>query len=72
MSNLLISGNTLEGWDLNEILSEAIISSKSRDIERMEQYHWENKIGPYCQGMTYYEIEQLERSAMMEDYSYGL
>ena len=64
MKNLLISGNTLQEWNVSEILSDAIRTSLKEDIERIEHYHWQNKIGPYCQGMTYYEIEQLDRAAI--------
>lgn len=54
MKNLLISGNTnqVEEWDIDEIIS----SSKEKDIERMLQYNWDNRISR-C-GMTYLEIEQ--------------
>lgn len=63
MKNLLISGNTLVEWDINSIIApDAIISSKSRDIERMIEYHWENKIGQYCNDMTYLQIEQLNNT----------
>ena len=64
MKNLLISGNTLQEWNVSEILSDAIRTSLKEDIQRIEHYHWQNKIGPYCQGMTYYEIEQLDRAAI--------
>ena len=64
MKNLLISGNTLQEWNVSEILFDAIRTSLKEDIERIEHYHWQNKIGPYCQGMTYYEIEQLDRLAI--------
>lgn len=58
MKNLLISGNTnqVEEWDIDEIIS----SSKEKDIERMLQYNWDNRISR-C-GMTYLEIEQFQNT----------
>ncbi len=64
METLLISGNTMTGWDIDEILSEPIRNSLKREVEKIEQYTNDNKIGPCCQGFTYYEIEQLERLAI--------
>ena len=59
MKALLISGNTLTDWDVNDILQD--INSKNRDIERLLQYEYDNTIGPETarQGLTYLEVEQI-------------
>lgn len=54
MKTLLISGNTLEEWDLEDILTT---KTKDRIICDMIEDDWNNTIGPYCGGMTYLEIE---------------
>lgn len=59
MGNLILSSTTvLTEWDINDILD---LKSKSKDwdLERINQYEMDNTIGPYCNGMTYLEIEIL-------------
>ena len=58
MKTLLISGNTLQEWNLEDIL----LPEKTNDflIERMLREDDDNTIGPYCNGMTYLEIQQLD------------
>jgi len=58
MKNLLISGNTLQEWDVEQILTNKV-KSKNQLITEMVQYEYDNTIGPYCDGLTYLEIEQL-------------
>ena len=55
----MVSGNTNEmvTWDVETILG---ISSKNNDIERLQQYEWDNRIAH--NGMTYLEIEQLNNT----------
>jgi len=57
MRTLLISGDTLQEWNVEEILTDK--KSKKQDIERLIRYEWDNTVGKYCNGMTYLEIEQL-------------
>lgn len=62
MKNLLLSGKTattLE-WDVLDVIG----ISKTREQQSLElqQYDWDNTIGPYCDGMTYLEIEQLNNT----------
>jgi len=59
MKTLMVSGNTNEmvTWDVETILG---ISSKNNDIERLQQYEWDNRIAH--NGMTYLEIEQLNNT----------
>ena len=59
MKTLLISGNTLQEWDIEEALTNKI-KSKDRDICDMIQYEWDNTISR-C-GMTYLEIEQFNNT----------
>mgnify|MGYP003339606535 CR=1 FL=1 len=61
MKTLLISGNTLQEWNVEEILTDRV-KSKDRTICDMLQYEYDNKIGPYCNGMTYLEIEQFNNT----------
>jgi hypothetical protein len=58
MKTLLISGNTLQEWNLEDIL----LPEKTNDflIERMLREENDNTIGRYCDGMTYLEIQQLD------------
>lgn len=58
MKTLLISGNTLQEWNVEEILKPEI--SKEQSIQRMLEYNWDNKISR-C-GMTYLEIEQFNNT----------
>jgi hypothetical protein len=58
MNTLLISGNTLQEWNVDEILTDKV-KSKDQLITEMIQYEYDNTIGPYCDGLTYLEIEQL-------------
>jgi hypothetical protein len=59
MTTLLVSGNTLEVWDIDQILTDKV-KSKDREICDMLQYEWDNTIGKCCNGLTYLEIEQLD------------
>jgi hypothetical protein len=58
MKNLLISGNTLQEWDIEEVLTNKV-KSKDQIICDMIQSDWDNTVGPYCEGLTYLEIEQI-------------
>lgn len=55
LRTLLVSGDTLQEWDINEILDNT--KSKNRDIETLVRYNWDNRVSR-C-GMTYLEIEQI-------------
>jgi hypothetical protein len=59
MKALLISGNTLQEWNINEILVDDVKTTKSKDVDTLIQYELDNKVGQYCNGMTYLQIEQL-------------
>ena len=59
MKNLLISGNTLQEWDIEEVLTDRI-KSKDQVIKELIQYEWDNTISR-C-GMTYLEIEQFNNT----------
>ena len=59
MKNLLISGNTLQEWDIEEVLTDRI-KSKDQVITELIQYEWDNTISR-C-GMTYLEIEQFNNT----------
>ena len=56
MRTLLISGDTLQEWNVEEILTNE--KSKKKDIETLLSYDWDNTVGKYFDGMTYLEIEQ--------------
>jgi hypothetical protein len=62
MKALLISGGTLQqtSWDIEDILNDIPQSTKD-DIDRIQQYEWDSRVGQYTQGMTYYEVEQLNK-----------
>lgn len=55
MKTLLISGNTLQEWNIDEVL-DIKVKSKDQLITELVQYDWDNTIAR-C-GMTYLEIEQ--------------
>jgi hypothetical protein len=59
MKNLLISGNTLQEWDIEEVLTNKV-KSKDQTICDMIQSDWDNTISR-C-GMTYLEIEQFNNT----------
>jgi hypothetical protein len=59
MKNLLISGNTLQEWDIEEVLTDRV-KSKDQVITELIQYEWDNTISR-C-GMTYLEIEQFNNT----------
>ena len=59
MKNLLISGNTLEEWDIEEVLTNKV-KSKDQTICDMIQSDWDNTISRF--GMTYLEIEQFNNT----------
>jgi hypothetical protein len=58
MNTLLISGETIQSWDIESVLTNKV-KSKNQLISEMIQYEYDNTIGPYCEGLTYLEIEQL-------------
>jgi len=58
MKNLLISGNTLQEWDIEEVLTNKV-KSKDQIICDMIQSDWDNTVGPYCEGLTYLQLEQI-------------
>ncbi len=57
--NLFISGttNSLSEWDVENIISNQSLT----DTIRLSEYQMDNTVGPYCDGLTYYQIEQLNR-----------
>ena len=59
MKTLLISGNTLQEWDVEEVLINKV-KSKDQTICDMIQSDWDNTISR-C-GMTYLEIEQFNNT----------
>jgi hypothetical protein len=59
MKTLLISGNTLQEWDIEEVLTNKV-KSKDQIICDMIQSDWDNTISK-C-GMTYLEIEQFNNT----------
>jgi hypothetical protein len=59
MKTLLISGDTLQEWDIEQILTNKV-KSKDQEIADMLQYDWDNKVSR-C-GMTYLEIEQFNNT----------
>ncbi len=61
MKTLLISGNTLQEWNIEELL-EIKVKSKEQDIDQMLQYEWDNTIGKHTQGLTYLQVEQLNNT----------
>lgn len=63
MGVLLLSGDTskLTDWNFDDI----VLHNNQNPIDRIEQYKWDNTIGPHCNGLTYLEIEQI-------DYKYNL
>lgn len=56
MKTLLISGDTLQEWNVEEILTNKKSKTKSQVITEMLQYEWDNRVAR--NGMTYLEIEQ--------------
>jgi hypothetical protein len=58
MKTLLISGNTLQEWDIEEALTNKV-KSKDQTICDMIQSDWDNTVGPYCEGLTYLQLEQI-------------
>jgi hypothetical protein len=56
MKNLLISGNTLQEWNVEQILTNKV-KSKNQLITEMVEYEWDNTVSR-C-GLTYLELEQL-------------
>lgn len=55
MKSLLVSGTThdLIDWDVQSVITE--LDPK----ERILQYNTDNNVGPYCDGLTYLELEVL-------------
>lgn len=56
MNALLISGDTLQEWNVEQILTSKV-KSKNQLITEMVQYEWDNTVSR-C-GLTYLELEQL-------------
>ena len=56
MNTLLISGETLQEWNVSEILTNKV-KSKDQLITEMIEYEWDNTVSK-C-GLTYLQIEQL-------------
>jgi len=63
MRTLLISGDTLQEWDIEEVLTNRI-KSKDQDICRMLQYEWDKTIGSQTSkyDMSYIEKEQFDNT----------
>jgi hypothetical protein len=59
MKTLLISGDTLQEWNVEEIIGNNI-KSKDQVITELIQYDWDNTVSR-C-GMTYLEIEQFNNT----------
>lgn len=59
MKNLIISAttNSLIDWDIEEIISNQPLT----DSIRIAEYQWDNTVGMCCDGLTYYQIEELNR-----------
>ena len=56
MNALLISGDTLQEWNVEQILTNKV-KSKNQLITEMVEYEWDNTVSR-C-GLTYLELEQL-------------
>jgi len=48
--NLLFKNEPNHTWKFKDLKEEAA---------RIQEYEYDNKIGPYCDGLTYLEIEQI-------------
>ena len=59
MKTLLISGDTLQEWNVEEIIGNNI-KSKDQVITELIQYDWDNTVSR-C-GMTYLEREQFNNT----------
>jgi hypothetical protein len=61
MGALLLSGETsyLKDWDPLDVIG--LTKTKEEQLILLQSKEMDNKIGPYCSGLTYYEIEQLDR-----------
>lgn len=62
MGNLLISGNTMEEWDINTILEKNKVFSRKNDRERIVNFELDRKIGQFCGGLSYEEINLIDAS----------
>jgi len=51
--NTLFKNEPNETWKFQDLKDEAA---------RIQEYETDNKIGPYCDGLTYLEIEQIYAS----------
>jgi hypothetical protein len=60
MEALLISGNTLQSWNVDDILQKELSVSRLR--ERITQEDWDSTIGQRCQGLTYLQVEQFDNT----------
>jgi hypothetical protein len=54
MKNLLISGQTLQEWCFDEIITK---KNNIDPVERLSQYHFDNQVGRYTDSLTYLEVE---------------
>jgi hypothetical protein len=61
MKSLVISGETLQEWNVEDILTDKV-KSKEQDIDQMLQYEWDNTIGKHTQGLTYLQVEQFNNT----------
>jgi hypothetical protein len=59
MKTLLISGDTLQEWNVEDVLTNRV-KSKDQEITELIQYEWDSTISR-C-GMTYLEIEQFNNT----------
>lgn len=61
MGALLLSGETthLKDWDTLDVIG--IVRTNEEQSIVLQLNDWDNKVGQYCNGYTYYEIEQLNR-----------
>jgi hypothetical protein len=59
MNTLLISGNTMDllDWDIQEIFSESNLDPRIT----LAEYQMDNTVGMCCDGLTYYQVELLNR-----------
>lgn len=59
MGVLLLTGETsqIQEWDINDIIG--LNKTRERLSLELQEYDLNNKIGPYCNGFTYLEIEEI-------------
>ena len=59
MKNLLLTGNTHDmiEWDVQSVFSETKLDPKIT----LAEYEMDNTVGTYCDGLSYYQVELLNR-----------